>query len=205
MKKWKKVFGFLLLAAIVSIGTFVTVVYAHCDTMNGPVVAEAKIALEKGVITPVLKWIKPEYETELTTAFSLAMKVRSQNSQSKGLADKYFYETLIRLHRAGEGAPYTGLKDTPPEKIIILADEALAKGSADEMIKEIQTHLATAIKEKFDKAIQAAKNKDKNVESGRQYVEAYVQYTHFVEGIHTAIMATDSQHSEDTEISTVSH
>jgi hypothetical protein len=184
-------------AVLVFFSFFVTAIFAHCDTMNGPVVTDAKSALEKGVVTGVLKWVKPEYETELKAAFSLAVQVRSQNPQSKEFADKYFYETLVRLHRAGEGAPYTGLKDTPPEPIIVMADEALAKGTSDEMIKEIQAHLAAAIKEKFDKALQAGKNKDKSVEAGREFVEAYVQYTHYIEGIHTAIMSTDSHHNEN--------
>jgi hypothetical protein len=189
----------LLLPALVCLSIFVTVIYAHCDTMSGPVVADAKSALEKGVITGVLKWIKPEHETELKKAFSLTVKIRVQNPESKELADRYFFETLVRLHRAGESAPYTGLKETPPEPIIVMADESLAKGTSDEMIKEIQAHLAAAIKEKFDKALQAGKNKDKNVEAGREYVEAYVQYTHFIEGIHAAIMSTDSHHTENAK------
>jgi hypothetical protein len=202
MKDSKKIYALFVSVTFICISVFVTAVFAHCDTMNGPVVADAKVALEKGDITPVLKWIKPESETELKTAFSLVMKVRSQNPQAKELADKYFYETLVRLHRAVEGAPYTGLKDTPPEQIIVLADEALDTGSADEMIKKIQTHLATAIKEKFNKALQASKSKDKSVESGREFVEAYVQYTHYVEGIHMAIMSTDVHHGDTTDVRT---
>jgi hypothetical protein len=168
--------------------------------MSGPVIPEAMAALEKGDITPVLKWIKPEYETEVKTAFSLAVKVRDKSPEAKKLADKYFLETLIRIHRAGEGAPYTGIKETPPEKIIILTDQALVSGSADELIEKIQTHLAEAIKEKFNKALQASKNKDKSIESGREFVEAYVQYTHYVEGIHAAIMSTGSHHGHSPEI-----
>jgi len=30
--------------------------------------------------------------------------------EAEALADRYFIETAIRLHRAGKGAPYTGLK-----------------------------------------------------------------------------------------------
>ena len=36
---------------------------------------------------------------------------------------------------------------------------------------------------------EARKNKDKSVEAGREFVEAYVIYTHYVEGIHIAIMS----------------
>lgn len=200
MKDRKKIYALFLLAAVVCISVFVAAVYAHCDSMSGPVIPEAMAALEKGDITPVLKWIKPEYETEVKTAFSLAVKVRDKSPEAKKLADKYFLETLIRIHRAGEGAPYTGIKETPPEKIIILTDQALVSGSADELIEKIQTHLAEAIKEKFNKALQASKNKDKSVESGREFVEAYVQYTHYVEGIHAAIMSTGSHHGDSPEV-----
>ena len=36
---------------------------------------------------------------------------------------------------------------------------------------------------------EARKNKDKSVEAGREFVESYVIYMHYVEGIHTAIMS----------------
>ena len=200
MKGRKKIYVLFVLATFVCVSVFVSVVYAHCDSMSGPVIPEAMAALEKDDITPVLKWIKPEYETEVKTAFSLAVKVRDKSPEAKKLADKYFLETLIRIHRAGEGAPYTGIKETPPEKIIILTDQALVSGSADELIEKIQTHLAEAIKEKFNKALQASKNKDKSVESGREFVEAYVQYTHYVEGIHAAIMSTGSHHGDSPKV-----
>jgi hypothetical protein len=199
MKNRKKICIVFVLAAAVCIFASVTVIYAHCDTMSGPVIPDAKAALEKGDITAVLKWLKPEYEAEVKTAFSLAVKVRNDSPQAKELADRYFLETLIRVHRAGEGAPYTGLKDTPPEMIVTLADEALADGSADEVIKKIQEHLAEAIKEKFDKALKAAKNKDNSVEAGREFVESYVQYMHYVEGIHAAIVSKGGHRSEGAE------
>lgn len=190
MKGRKKVYTLFVLAAFICVSIFVAAVYAHCDSTSGPVISEAMAALDKSDITPVLKWIKPEYETELKEAFSLAIQVRNKSGEAKELADKYFLETLIRLHRAGEGAPYTGIKKTPPEKIVVLTDQALASGSADELIEIIQKHLAEAIKEKFNKAMQASKNKDQSVKSGREFVEAYVQYTHYVEGIHASIMST---------------
>lgn len=200
MRDRKKIYALFVLAPLVCISVFIAAACAHCDSTSGPVIPEAMAALEKGDITPVLKWIKPEYEAEVKTAFSLAVQVRDKSPEAKKLADKYFLETLIRIHRAGEGAPYTGIKDAPPEKIIILTDQALASGSADELIEKIQAHLAEAIKEKFNKALEASKNKDKSIESGREFVEAYVQYTHYVEGIHTSIMSTGSQHGDSLDI-----
>ncbi len=192
----------ILLGISVGLSVIVTAVFAHCDTMNGPVIPEAKAALAKGDITPILKWIKPENETEVKAAFVQAARVRAQSPEARELADKYFLETLIRLHRAGEGAPYSGLKDTPPEKIVILADEALTRGSPDEMIRIIQAHIDQAIREKFNAALKAAKNKDKSVEMGREYVRDYVTYMHYVEGIHAAILSAGDHHDEAKAVDT---
>ena len=174
---------------------------AHCDTTSGPVIPEAKAALEKGDITPILKWIKKNNEAEIKAAFAKAVAVRTKGPEAKELADQYFLETLVRLHRAGEGAPYTGIKDEPVEPIVAMADKALADGSADTMIKKISSHMAQAIREKFEKALEAGKNKDKSVEAGREFVEAYVTYMHYVEGIHTAIMSAGGHHYEGAGIS----
>ena len=178
----------LFLAAALAAGS----AFAHCDTLNGPVIPEAKAALAAGDVSPVLKWVQPADEVAIKAAFAKAIAVRGQSPEAQELADQFFLETLIRLHRAGEGAPYTGLKDEPVEPIVALADGALASGSADEMIGKITGHVAGAIREKFEKALEAKKHADESVEAGREYVEAYVAYVHFVEGVHAAVMSAGS-------------
>ena len=123
--------------------------WAHCDTTQGPVVADARIALDRGDITPVLKWLKPDSETEVRAAFQHALEVRALSPEAQHLADRYFFETLVRVHRAGEGAPYTGLKDVAPEAIIQASDKALASASVDELVQTVtavegDSSLATA-------------------------------------------------------------
>lgn len=162
---------------------------AHCDTLGGPVISEAKAALEKGDVTPVLKWIKEEHEAEIKAAFAKAVAVRAKGADARELADQYFLETLVRLHRAGEGAPYTGIKDEPVEPIVAMSDGALAAGSPDELIKALTGHISAAVREKFQRALEAGKEKDKSVEAGRRFVEAYVTYTHYVEGLHAALLS----------------
>lgn len=176
--------------------------YAHCDSVNGPVIPEARAALEKGDVTPVLKWVGQENEAEIRAAFARSVAVRAKGSEAKELADRYFLETLVRLHRAGEGAPYTGIKDEPVERVVAMADRSLAEGSAEEMIGHIGAHLAEAIREKFDRAAAAAKHKDEDVAAGREFVAAYVTYIHYVEGIHTAMMAAGTHHGEAAEDAT---
>lgn len=169
---------------------------AHCDTMGGPVIPEARAALEKGEVTPILKWIKADNEAEIRRVFAQAVAVRGKGGEARALADQYFLETLIRLHRAGEGAPYTGIKNGPVEPIAALADQTLVSGSAEEMIGMISNHLAAVIREKFQRVQVAAKDKDKSIKAGRDYVEAYVTYLHYVEGVHTAIAAAGGHHGE---------
>lgn len=171
---------------------------AHCDTANGPVIPEAKAALEKADLTPILKWVKKENEAEIRVAFAKAVAVRGKSKEARELADQYFLETLVRVHRAGEGAPYSGIKDEAIDPIIVMADKALVNGSADEMARMISSHMAGVIKEKFARVLEASKNKDKSVEAGREFVEAYVTYVHYVEGVHTVIASSGSHHQADS-------
>ncbi len=157
---------------------------AHCDTMDGPVVATAKTALEKGDVTPVLKWVKAEDEPEIRALFKKTLVVRSKGKEAQELADRYFFETLVRIHRAGEGAPYTGLKSEATEPIIAAADKALESGSADALVKLVTDAAAKGVRERFARAKEAKKHADESVGKGREFVEAYVGFTHYVERLH---------------------
>lgn len=168
---------------------------AHCDTLEGPVVKAAKVALEKGDITPVLKWVKKEYEGEVREAFKKTLAVRGKGPEAKELADMYFFETLVRLHRAGEGAPYTGLKPGEAvEPIIAEADRALESGSVDNLVKLVTDAVAKGIRERFAHAKETKKHADESIEAGREFVEAYVEFTHYVERVHLDATAHSSHH-----------
>lgn len=166
-----------------------SVASAHCDTLEGPVVQDAKLALEKGNVDPTLKWVEKTDEAAVKAAFKQALAVRALGVEAQALADRYFFETLVRLHRAGEGAPYTGLKDEPVEPVVALAEKALADGSSEALSAELSTELSKSLQAKLADVAKAQKNKDKNVKSGRKYVEAYVAYMHYVDGLHNAILA----------------
>ena len=84
--------------------------YSHCDTTKGPVVTAARAALAAGDPSLVLHWVRPDDESAVRSAFQQTMEVRALGPAAKELADRYFFETLVRIHRADEGAPYTGLK-----------------------------------------------------------------------------------------------
>lgn len=144
---------------------------AHCDTLDGPVVNTARAALDAGDVIPVLKWVKSAQEAEIRETFERTLSVRKLGFEAKELADMYFFETLVRLHRAGEGAPYTGLKQAGEvEPAIAAADKALESGVVDDLIKEIQHEVGNEIKERFERVIETGKHKDKSVDAGREFV-----------------------------------
>ena len=75
---------------------------AHCDALDGPVVQAAKQALELGDVTPALKWVSGDQEQEIRTVFAQTLEVRGVTDEARDLADRFFFETLVRIHRAGE-------------------------------------------------------------------------------------------------------
>lgn len=165
---------------------------SHCDTMNGPVVKDAKLALDKGDVTPVLKWIKKEHEPEIIALFEKTRIVRTKGAEARDLADMYFFETLVRIHRAGEGAPFTGLKPegTQVEHGIEEADKAVETQNVDPLDRNLTTDISSGIHKRFTEVVEAGKHAGHSVDAGRKYVAAYVEFIHYVERIQQASATT---------------
>ena len=181
--------------------TFVapSLVWAHCDTLDGPVVSDARIALSRGDITPVLKWVRPSDEPEVRSAFNGALAVRTLSPEAQELAETYFFETVVRIHRAGEGAPYAGLKPAGRvEPAIALADQALETGSVERLSSAVTAHVKDGVHERFQRAASAKEHVADSVAAGRDFVAAYVEFTHYVEGLHQAATGAGPHH-EHTE------
>ena len=173
--------------------------FAHCDTKDGPVIAAANRAIEENNINYVLIWVQPTNEKEIKDAFDLIMKVRELSPEAKTLADNYFFETLVRVHRSGEGAPYTGVKPsgTPIDEKILAADKSIAMGNLSPLNDLVPKEKFAELKKLFDK-VMLSKNFDaNNVQSGREYIKAYVQFFHFAEGEgeHTTNHVAEGRHS----------
>lgn len=168
---------------------------AHCDTLDGPVVETARKALASGDVTPLLKWVSADDEQMIRTAFHKTLEVRKLGTQAQDLADMYFFETLVRIHRAGEGAPYTGLKPgTAVDPAVALADKALETGSVDKLADTLSQAMVKGIRDRFQRALESQKHAGENVSAGREFVEAYVMFTHYVEGLHAQIKAGAEHH-----------
>jgi hypothetical protein len=162
--------------------------FAHCDGLDGPVVKAAEKALATNNVNLVLVWVQKDKDAELKRAFQQTMAVRKLSAESKLLADRNFFETLVRLHREGEGAPYTGLKPAGRDlgPAIPAADHAMESGNSAALEALLIRNVRTGLHDAFAR-VQAKRNYDVNdVAAGREYVKAYVEYIHFVERLQEA-------------------
>jgi hypothetical protein len=161
---------------------------AHCDSLGGPVVQDARLALESGDPTPVLKWVRQAREDEIRAAFKQAIAVRALGDDAKALADRHFFETVVRLHRSGEGASYTGLKPAgTPHPAIAAADRAIAQHSLGALDAQLVPALQAGLREHFEHVMRTSNWPRGDVAAGREFVAAYVEFMHYVERLHEAI------------------
>lgn len=169
---------------------------AHCDTLDGPVIQDARKAIGGKDITPILKWIKPKDEKAVKAAFNKAIAAKGEKAET---AHTQFFSTLVKIHRAGEGAPFSGLKPAGDvEPAVAEADKALTSGSADVLVKLVTDDVAAGIRKRYEHAATTYKHKDESVAQGREFVEAYVAYTHYVERLHQDATGK-SAHNEHSE------
>lgn len=183
----KRFFHTTLLAAFL-VGLPALPLAAHCDALDGPVIRTARQALVKQDVNPVLAWVRAEDEAQIRAAFSRTLKVSTFGPEARELAETYFFETLVRIHRAGEGAPYTGLKpaglDLGPA--IPAADQALATGDLKPVFELLHHVLQPGLEARFQAARSAQGKPPTDVAAGRKAVAEYVTFLHYVEGAYRA-------------------
>lgn len=169
---------------------------AHCDTLDGPVVGAARKALDTGNVNLVLVWVQEKDAPEIRDAFDKARSVRKGGGEAKAFADMYFYETLVRVHRAGEGAPYTGLKPAGTiEAPVAAADAAIETGRLQPLGRLVAGRMENGLHGRFAK-VMATKSYDPNdVEAGRAYSAAYVEFVHYAERQYDAAGTEAPEHS----------
>ncbi|MBU4534962.1 MAG: hypothetical protein KKF16_03865 [Euryarchaeota archaeon] len=155
----------------------------HCDTMDGPVVSACKKALEKGNVYYVLPFVSKKAEDELIQGFNKTLKARRLGQDAAEVADLWFFETAVRLHREGEGAPYTGLKPAGLDwgPVVPKAEKDIEKGDPTETIEFLKSIVEEEVKKKFDKAMRLKDYDLSDVDAAREYTESML---HFVLSSH---------------------
>lgn len=171
---------------------------AHCDSMSGPVVKDAQTALAEGRIDPVLKWVAEDNEAVIRETFEMTMAVRGESDVAKQVADNYFFETLVRIHRATEGEGFTGLKPAGSvDPVIAATDRALQTGNGEELAEETAESVREGIQRRFADAHSKRQFAEESIAQGREYVTAYVELTHFVVGVdHLVTSGPSHKHLE---------
>lgn len=187
-------FMFVFALAALSIGG--SQAWSHCDGLDGPVVTAARDALENGDVKRVLIWVRDEDEAEIRAAFNETVAVRKLGPKAQSLADRYFFETLVRIHRTGEGAPYTGLKragrDLGPA--IPAADKAIQDGTDAALTQLLAEEMQHGLHAHFKAVIAKKGFASGDVAAGRAYVEAYVPFIHYVERLYEAAARASNGH-----------
>ena len=175
--------------------------FAHCDALDGPVVKSARRALVDRNVNLVLIWVQKENEPEIRQAFEHAIAVRKLGAEARLLADRFFFETLVRVHRAGEGAPYTGLKPAgrDPGPAITLGDKAIETGRLDPVVELLSEAMKNGLRERFHAVQRKTAFAPNEIAAGREYVKAYVAYIHFVEGVYDAATSPVHAHPAESE------
>jgi hypothetical protein len=176
-------------------------VFAHCDGLDGPVIKAAQKALETGQANLVLMWVQTQDEAEIKEAFQKTVAVRQLSPEAQELTDRYFFETLVRVHRAGEGAPYTGLKPARRDlgPAIPAADQALEAGSAESLLRLLIGSVHDGILGQFKEVMTKKHFDNDDVAAGQAYVRAYVLFIHYVERLYEAANHPVSGHFPESE------
>jgi hypothetical protein len=156
---------------------------AHCDTLDGPVVKTAATALDTGKLEPVLAWVQPADEAEIRAAFERARTVRKAGKESRDLADRWFFETLVRVHRAGEGAGFEGIKPAGRvDPVVVAADRSIQVGEIEPLAGLIPPERLPELRARLARALALKDHDVRDVEAGRRWVAAYVSFVKYAEG-----------------------
>jgi hypothetical protein len=142
----------MLIAAIVAAGMLLgpQSAQAHCDSLDGPVAKAVQKALDNGNLNPVLAYAPATAEVEIRAAFERSRKVRGLGAEARTLADQAL-ETVIRLHRAGEGATYTGLKPAGIDygPVIPAAEQAVETGDLAKLKAVLMEEIEHSLRERL--------------------------------------------------------
>ena len=165
-------------------GVFVQPASAHCDTEDGPAVTDGRRALATGNVNHALKWVSADDEVEVREAFARARTVHALGADAKDLAERYFLDILVRIHRAGEGAGFDGIKPTgtqlPPQ--VVAADAALDSGSIEPLRGLIPGDRWAELERRFHDAVAKRGYDVDDLSAARDYIAAYVSFFKYAEG-----------------------
>jgi hypothetical protein len=156
---------------------------AHCDTEDGPAVTAGRVALESGDPGPALAWVHPEGDAAVREVFGLAQRVRALGGEARLVADRLFLETLVRIHRAGEGAGFDGIKPAGQvDPVVAAADRSIESGAIEPLAALVSPDRLPELRARLARALALKEHDARDVETGRRWVAAYVSFVKLAEG-----------------------
>jgi hypothetical protein len=163
----------------------------HCDSLDGPVVTAARRALDAADVDVVLPFVPEEGEAEVKDVFQRTLRVRELDDEAREVADRLFFETVVRVHRAGEGAPYTGLRPAGLSfgPVIPLAETAVERGSAEAVSHFLGEELDGQLRRRLDEVKMLASGRGRSVRDARRYVEAMLGFEVYCHRLFEALQA----------------
>jgi Family of unknown function (DUF6448) len=163
----------------------------HCDSLDGPVVTAARQALDAADVDVVLPFVPEEGEAEVKDVFQRTLRVRELDDEAREVADRLFFETVVRVHRAGEGAPYTGLRPAGLSfgPVIPLAETAVERGNAEAVSHFLGEELNGQLRRRLDEVKMLASGKGRSVRDARRYVEAMLGFEVYCHRLFEALQA----------------
>lgn len=154
----------------------------YIDSMDGPVVKAAEKALDMEDVKYVLPYVSRDDEEEIKDSFEKTILVRELSGDAAELADYWFFETTVRLHRKEEEKTYTGLKSAGTDwgPIIPKIDLAIKTENIDELLNFILNFIREDIKSRFDDLLAKKDYDPDDVDDTRDYIktrEEFIEYT----------------------------
>ena len=179
------------------------VAYSHCDSLDGPVAKAVEKALSSGNVYPVLAYAPATAEAELRTSFDQARNVRTMGPEAQLLADRSFLETAIRLHRTGEGAPFTGIKPAGIDygPVIPAAERAVETGDLSTLRAVLVEEIEHALQERLAH-VRESQNATREphsqgeVAAARERISAELGFITYAENVHQAVLGNVAEHTD---------
>lgn len=176
---------------------------AHCDGIDGPVATAAQRAIETGNVNLALPYAPASAEAEIVARFQEARRVRTRGRDARALADRAFVETVVRLHRIGEGASYTGLRPAGVDygPMIPAAEQAIQTGDVAAvralLLEEIDHGLAQRLAHARDLGAATAEPRNhEGVAAARERISAELGFITYAEGLRQALSGAATEHHE---------
>jgi len=170
----------------------------HCDTLDGPVIQAAKKAINDVNVLHVLPWVPAEAEQEVRDAFEDVMHAREKGPDPCKIADRWFFETVVRLHLLGEGKPFTGLKPAGSGRspALTIAEKAIETGDLKELIELLKESEEFGLERYFDRVKAMAGYDLRDVSAARKHVQAVLDFLHLADSMYHIAIGTEHEQEE---------